>query len=127
MPSRSTRELMISVFYPAVHTGDRPFTHQFPTAVASAIGPAVEQNNELPAGLVNWAATRTHSVRDAAAAPGRFPVVLYSAGAGDSRDWNVSLERVVQQHEIKLPCAVFRQLAGGATVPPHRQVDQRAR
>ncbi|MEW1701174.1 hypothetical protein, partial [Streptomyces sp. NPDC091278] len=33
----------------------------------------------------------------------------------------------MQQHEIKLPCAVFWQLAGGATVPPHRQVDQRAR
>ncbi|MER6282350.1 alpha/beta hydrolase family protein [Streptomyces sviceus] len=88
---RSYRELMISVFYPAVHTGGRPFTHQFPKAVAAAIGPAVEQNNELPAGLVNWAATRTHSVRDAAPAPGRFPVVLYSPGAGDSRDWNVSL------------------------------------
>ena len=24
-------------------------------------------------------------------APGRFPVVLYSPGAGDPRDWNVSL------------------------------------
>jgi predicted dienelactone hydrolase len=91
VPGRSPRELMISVFYPAVHTGGRPFTHQFPTAVAAAVGPAVEQNNELPAGLVNWAATRTHSVPDAAPAPGRFPVVLYSPGAGDSRDWNVSL------------------------------------
>ncbi|MFE9452025.1 alpha/beta hydrolase family protein [Streptomyces sp. NPDC006739] len=91
MPGRSYRELMISVFYPAVHTGGRPFTRQFPAAVAAAVGPAVEENNKLPAGLVNWAATKTHSVKDAAIAPGRFPVVLYSPGAGDSRDWNVSL------------------------------------
>ncbi|MEU0941229.1 hypothetical protein ABZ379_00295 [Streptomyces canus] len=91
VPGRSTRELMISVFHPAVHTGGRPFTHQFPKAVAAAVGPAVEQNNELPAGRVNWAATRTHSVRGAATAPGRFPVVRYSPGAGDSRDWNTSL------------------------------------
>lgn len=91
VPGQQYRELMISVFYPAVHTGGRPFTHQFPTAVAAAVGTSVEANNELPAGLVNWAATRTHSVRDAAPAPGRFPVVLYSPGAGDPRDWNVTL------------------------------------
>ncbi|MFF4397250.1 alpha/beta hydrolase family protein [Streptomyces sp. NPDC001480] len=91
VPSRPYRELMISVFYPAVHTSGRPFTNQFPGAVAAAVGPAVEENNKLPAGLVDWAATKTHSVKDAAMAPGRFPVVLYSPGAGDSRDWNVSL------------------------------------
>lgn len=43
-------------------------------------------NLGLPAGLVDWASTKTHSVRDAAMAPGRFPVVLYSPGAGDSSD-----------------------------------------
>jgi dienelactone hydrolase len=88
---RSYRELMISVFYPAVHTGGRPFTKQFPPAVAAATGAAVEESDMLPAGLVDWAATRTHSVADAAMAPGRFPVVLYSPGAGDPRGWNVSL------------------------------------
>ncbi|MGQ4401882.1 alpha/beta hydrolase family protein [Streptomyces hayashii] len=90
-PGRPYRELMISVFHPAAHTGGRPFAKQFPPAVAAAVGPAVEEGNELPAGLVDWAATRTHSVRNAAVAPGRFPVVLYSPGAGDPRDWNVSL------------------------------------
>ncbi|MER5639171.1 hypothetical protein ABT095_19700 [Kitasatospora sp. NPDC002227] len=90
-PAQPYRELMVSVFYPAVHTGGRPPTRQFPAAVAAAVGPAVEQGNELPAGLVDWAATRTHSVADTAPAPGRFPVVLYSPGAGDSRDWNASL------------------------------------
>ncbi|MEU3338859.1 hypothetical protein [Streptomyces sp. NPDC006668] len=88
---RPYRELMISVFYPAVHTGGRPFTKQFPPAVAAATGAAVEEGDMLPAGLVEWAATRTHSVADAAMAPGRFPVVLYSPGAGDPRGWNVSL------------------------------------
>ncbi|MCH0565950.1 hypothetical protein [Streptomyces sp. MUM 2J] len=91
VPSRRQRELMISVFYPAAHTRGRPFTNQFPAAVAAKVGPAVETNVNLPAGLVDWAATRTHSVQDAAMAPGRFPVVLYSPGAGDPRDWNVSL------------------------------------
>ncbi|OIJ91309.1 hypothetical protein BIV23_39720 [Streptomyces monashensis] len=91
VPSRPYRELMISVFYPAVHTGGRPFTRQFPAPVAAAVGPAIEENNKLPAGLVNWAATSTHSVKDAAMAPGGFPVVLYSPGAGDPRGWNVSL------------------------------------
>jgi dienelactone hydrolase len=91
VPGQPHRELMISVFYPAVHTGNRPFTNQFPAAAAAAIGPAVEGNFNLPAGLVDWAATKTHSVKDAAMAPGRFPVVLYSPGAGDPRDWNVSL------------------------------------
>jgi len=91
VPGQPYRELMISVFYPSVHTGGRPVTHQFPPAVATAFGTAVEQSAELPAGLVNWAATTTHSVRDAVPAPGRFPVVLYSPGAGDPRDWNVSL------------------------------------
>ncbi|TVT53827.1 hypothetical protein FNH05_11130 [Amycolatopsis rhizosphaerae] len=91
VPSRPYRELMISVFYPAVHTGGGPFTHQFPAAAGAAFGAAVEGRLKLPAGLVDWAATRTHSVQDAAMAPGRFPVVLYSPGAGDPRDWNVSL------------------------------------
>jgi dienelactone hydrolase len=90
-PSRPHRELMISVFYPAIHTAGRPFTNQFPATAAAAIGPAVEGNFTLPAGLVDWAATTTHSVQDAARAPGRFPVVLYSPGAGDPRDWNVTL------------------------------------
>jgi dienelactone hydrolase len=89
--SQPYRELMISVFYPAVRTAHRPFTNQFPAAAAAAIGPAVEGSFTLPAGLVDWAATRTHSVKDAAPAPGRFPVVLYSPGSGDPRDWNVSL------------------------------------
>jgi len=40
MPGQPYRELMISVFYPAVHTGGRPATFQFPAAVAAAVGPA---------------------------------------------------------------------------------------
>jgi predicted dienelactone hydrolase len=31
-------------------------------------------------------------------APGRFPVVLYSPGAGDPRDWNVSLAENLASH-----------------------------
>lgn len=86
VPTQSYRELMISVFHPAVDDGG-PVANQFPAAVAAAVG----GNLGLPAGLVDWAATKTHSVRDATMAPGRFPVVLYSPGAGDPRDWNVSL------------------------------------
>ena len=91
VPNQSYRELMISVFYPAVHTAGKPYTTQYPAAAAAAIGASLDGGNGLPAGLVNWAATKTHSVRDAAMAPGRFPVVLYSPGAGDPRDSNVTL------------------------------------
>jgi dienelactone hydrolase len=91
VPNQPYRELMISVFYPAVHTAGKPYTTQYPAAAAAAIGASLDGGNGLPAGLVNWAATRTHSVRDAAMAPGRFPVVLYSPGAGDPRDSNVTL------------------------------------
>ncbi|KDN22690.1 alpha/beta hydrolase family protein [Amycolatopsis rifamycinica] len=87
VPAQPYRELMISVFHPAVHSAASPVTNQFPAAVAAVAG----GNLGLPAGLVDWASTKTHSVRDAAMAPGRFPVVLYSPGAGDPRDWNVSL------------------------------------
>jgi predicted dienelactone hydrolase len=90
-PTQPYRELMISVFYPATHSGGHDTTNQFPKAVADAVGPALESNFGLPAGLVDWAATKTHSVADAPMANGRFPVVLYSPGAGDARDWNVSL------------------------------------
>ena len=90
-PNQPFRELMISVFYPAVHTAGQPFTHQFPAAASATIGKAAEENFQLDPGLVDWAATRTHSVPDAAMAPGRFPVVLYSPGAGDARDSNVTL------------------------------------
>ena len=90
-PAKPYRELMISVFYPAVHTGGKPFTNQFQPGAAAVIGAAVEQNFELPAGLVDWAATKTHSVRDATMAPGRFPVILYSPGAGGARDTNITL------------------------------------
>jgi predicted dienelactone hydrolase len=90
-PGQRYRELMISVFYPASPACDGKTTNQFPKAVADLVGPALESNLELPAGLVNWSATKTHSVADAPMAEGRFPVVLYSPGAGDPRDWNVSL------------------------------------
>ncbi|MEY9932365.1 dienelactone hydrolase [Catenulispora sp. GP43] len=91
VPNQPYRELMISVFYPAVHTAGKPFTNQYPAAAAAAIGASLDDGNSLPTGLVNWAATKTHSVRNAAMAPGRFPVVLYSPGAGDPRDSNVTL------------------------------------
>ncbi|MEZ0115092.1 dienelactone hydrolase [Catenulispora sp. EB89] len=90
-PKQPYRELMISVFYPAVHTGGKPFTNQYPAAASALIGASLDSGNNLPAGLVNWAATKTHSVQDAAMAPGHFPVVLYSPGAGDPRDSNVTL------------------------------------
>ncbi|ACU70372.1 Platelet-activating factor acetylhydrolase plasma/intracellular isoform II [Catenulispora acidiphila DSM 44928] len=97
-PNQPYRELMISVFYPATHTAGQPFTNQFPAGAAAALGPQLEQNFSLPAGLVDWAATKTHSVQDAAMAPGRFPVVLYSPGAGDSRNWNVSQAENLASH-----------------------------
>ncbi|MFL6113794.1 MAG: alpha/beta hydrolase family protein, partial [Catenulispora sp.] len=126
-PGQPYRELMISVFYPAVHTAGRLVTNQFPAAVAAAVGAAAVDGLGLPAGAVDWAATKTHSVPDAAMAPGRFPVVLYSPGAGDARDWNVSLVEdlasrgfvvVTIDHTGEAPATRFPDghLVGNATV-----------
>lgn len=89
----SARELMVSVFYPAGRHADRyPLSSHMSEGVAKGFDTlAGPLNYGVPTGTVAWAATPTHAHLGAPVAPGRHPVVLYSPGAGDVREWNTEL------------------------------------
>ncbi|WP_159372863.1 alpha/beta hydrolase family protein [Nocardia caishijiensis] len=75
-PDRS-RELMVSVFYPATDVDRHPVAHYASTELIPGLEKAL--GTELPGVL-------THSHRDAPARTGTtYPVVLYTPGAGVSR------------------------------------------
>ncbi|MGK5738083.1 hypothetical protein [Micromonospora sp. URMC 103] len=90
------RELMVSLSYPATEVGRFPRApHMLPGAAAhfgSAAGVGVSLYG-IPAGSVDFAATRTSGHRGAPVARQErpYPVVLYSPGAGDPRAWGTSL------------------------------------
>ncbi|WP_278263853.1 hypothetical protein [Nocardia sp. AG03] len=75
-PGSDSRELMVSVFYPATDTDRHPRAHY----VSTELAPGLEQKLgvDLPGVL-------THAHRDAPARTGSYPVVLYTPGAGVSR------------------------------------------
>ncbi|WP_242882246.1 alpha/beta hydrolase family protein [Actinomadura litoris] len=84
MASKPYRELMVTVRYPARTTLGYPVAPQMPAKAAEHLDTVVSEGDDplVPAGRVDWAATRTHSY---AGAPvdrrgGRHPVVLYSPG-----------------------------------------------
>lgn len=82
---RGPRELMVSVRYPARPGAARwPAAAQLPGGTA-AVFARMNGLEGIPGDRVDWAATRTHAHLGAPPAPGRFPVVLYSPGAGDPR------------------------------------------
>lgn len=82
---RGARDLMASVRYPArPGAARRRGVPQLPPGTA-AVFARTNSLEGVPGDRVDWAATRTHARRDAPPAHGRFPVVLYSPGAGDPR------------------------------------------
>ncbi|WP_020667229.1 hypothetical protein [Amycolatopsis nigrescens] len=82
----ATRELMVTVRYPAGRTAGHRVAPQFTPGAAAAFERIdTGLHAQLPQGKVDWAATETHSYTDAPAAPGRRPVLLYSPGLGDPR------------------------------------------
>jgi dienelactone hydrolase len=89
--SRPCRELMVSVWYPAVRTGGHRLAPHMEPGAAGRFG--TETRHRIPPGTVDWAATRTHA-REGAPPDlrgGRRPVVLYSPGSGDPRTWGTVL------------------------------------
>jgi predicted dienelactone hydrolase len=83
VPGR-VRELMISIWYPALSVLGGP---RAPYAPVHAAGPLADQIGavlELKPGSIDLAGTTTHA-RIAAPALGRHPVLLYSPGMGTSR------------------------------------------
>lgn len=96
----TTRELMLTVFYPAT---DIRGHHRAPqlTPTAAAIFKDLDAgllHPELPASGVDWAATLTHSYVDAPVLPGRHPVLLYSPGGADPRTIGTSLAEDLASH-----------------------------
>ncbi|NUT52714.1 MAG: alpha/beta hydrolase [Saccharothrix sp.] len=91
-PEGGPRDVMASVYYPALDVRDRPVARQFTpgeAAVFARLAPALLRH--LPTSGVEWGATLTHAHVDAPAKPGRRPVVLYSPGLGDPRAINTGL------------------------------------
>lgn len=87
------RELMISVWYPALSTGRHRLAAHMQPGEAERFDAVVGPGLEIPRGTVAWAATRTHALQGAPAdtRAGRRPVVVYSPGAGDPRTWGTVL------------------------------------
>jgi hypothetical protein len=84
------RELMVSVWYPALPGRGAPAPYMQPGAAERFDAGGV---HGIPPGQVDWAATRTHA-REGAPVDfqgGRRPVVLYSPGSADPRTWGTVL------------------------------------
>lgn len=82
----AAREVMASVYYPALDVRDHPVAPQLTPAEAAAFtswGPVFLP--QLPGRGVAWGTTLTHGHTDAPAKPVRRPVVLYSPGLADPR------------------------------------------
>lgn len=93
-----TREIALSVFYPAYATNVR--APQLAPAAAEVFKQldAGVLHPELPPSGVNWAATLTHSYVDAPALPGRRPTVVYSPAGADPRTIGTSLAEDLASH-----------------------------
>lgn len=86
-----TRELMISIWYPARPSGDTGHAPYLPPPLAGYYrdNPPVG----LPAAVIDWAAAATHAKPRVDVLPraGGYPVVLYSPGGGNSRAFGTIL------------------------------------
>ncbi|MFJ8162309.1 alpha/beta hydrolase family protein [Streptomyces sp. NPDC096136] len=94
------RELMLTVLYPARTVRGRSRAPQLTPAEAEAFAeyaPHVHQG--LPQrGAVDWGAVLTHGYAGAPPLPGRWPVLVYSPGGGDSRTLGTGLAEDLASH-----------------------------
>ncbi len=93
VPSRTRRELMVSLWYPALPAPGRGVARQLPAGTAARWAATAEAGLSVPSGAADWAATRTHSVTGAPVRrrPGGLPVVLYSPGKDVPRQFGTVL------------------------------------
>ncbi|MCR3750546.1 Alpha/beta hydrolase family protein [Lentzea californiensis] len=87
-PGRS-RELMISLWYPATPSFRAPVRHLSP-GIAAFYDQTAAGSVGLDPGVADFAGTRTHA-RTATPLLGRRPVILYSPGRGQSRSFGTTL------------------------------------
>ncbi|MEU6848607.1 hydrolase [Actinacidiphila alni] len=92
LPHLPYRELMIGVRYPARTVVGHPAAPQMLPGEAAGFA-ELNSLGGVPAGRVDWAATRTHAYEGAPVLMrgGPHPVILYSPGAGDPRTMNTTL------------------------------------
>ncbi|MGI5216202.1 alpha/beta hydrolase family protein [Plantactinospora sp. CA-290183] len=99
VPGRS-RELMVSLWYPAASTGHGPRAPYFPPLAARRFGARTEAELGLAAGQVDWTGMSTHA-RTGAPVRGRrggHPVVVFSPGGGVPRaNGTVLVEELASQ------------------------------
>ncbi|MFD7160868.1 alpha/beta hydrolase [Kribbella sp. NPDC059898] len=95
-----TREIVLTVFYPATGVRGCQRAPQLAPAAADVFKQldAGVLHPELPASGVDWAATLTHSYVDAPARPGRRPTLLYSPAGADPRTVGTSLAEDLASH-----------------------------
>jgi hypothetical protein len=92
MASVPQRELMISVWYPALGASSgRGLARYMEPGVAERWD--AQSPHRIPEGTVDWAAIRTHACLGGPVdrRAGRCPVVLYSPGSADPRTWSTFL------------------------------------
>jgi dienelactone hydrolase len=96
----TTRELMTTIYYPALLTRGYPLApHLTPAAAAVFAGlDAGLLHPELPPTGIDWAATKTHSYAGAPALAVRRPVLLYSPGGADPRTIGTSVAEDLASH-----------------------------
>ncbi|MEU7603631.1 acetylhydrolase [Streptomyces sp. NPDC041003] len=94
------RELMLTVLYPAraVHGFSRaPQVTPVEAGEFAALAPRVHPG--LPeSGAIDWGAVLTHGHEGAPPLPGRWPVLVYSPGGGDSRTLGTTLAEDLASH-----------------------------
>ncbi|MEV6271452.1 prolyl oligopeptidase family serine peptidase [Kribbella sp. NPDC051936] len=95
-----TRELALTVFYPARAVQGYQRAPQLAPAAAEVFKTldAGVLHPELPTSGVSWGATLTHSYVDAPALPGRCPTLVYSPGGADPRTIGTSLAEDLASH-----------------------------
>ncbi|MGP4016554.1 alpha/beta hydrolase family protein [Saccharopolyspora sp. 5N708] len=84
------RELMVSLWYPALSVPHQPSTAHLTPGVAEYYDQISSSLGVVP-GTADFAGTRTHARADAVPIPGERPVVLYSPGGGNSRQFGTAL------------------------------------
>jgi dienelactone hydrolase len=96
----ATRELMVTVNYPASNIHGYERAPQLSPAAAAVFGEvdAGLLHPELPTTGVDWAATRAHPYADAPALAVRRFVLLYSPGGADPRTIGTSLAEDLASH-----------------------------
>ncbi|MCP9209120.1 hydrolase [Streptomyces cucumeris] len=117
-----SRELMISVRYPARDVGGYPRAAQLLPGEAAGFD-RLNSFTGVPQGRVDWAATRTFAHRGAPAArrgTGRWPVVLYSPGVGDPRSLGTTLTDELASYGYVVVCVDHTYDASAVEFPDGR-------